>query len=407
MQRWFEKISNAGVTPQTPWREAKGIRLRNRLAFVVGGLLIGNMPLQIYFWHEAQLIFYLLIGQMFIQFSTIPLNSKRLYTLSYLAFVLTPIAGIVVYTILGGAASNIPLFMLTVIMTAYFSGGYEMPRLRNFLVLLSFVSFVILEFMGSFMDPVIKFSPLYIQLLRHTIDFGMVTFALGLTFYISQEIRKSDDEIETERSKSEKLLLNVLPAAIAAQLKLNEGVIAERYEESSVLFADIAGFTVLSSKLPPDQVVQMLDEVFRDFDSLAGRLGLEKIKTIGDAYMVAAGLPERRSDHCEAIFELAVEMQRLMREKFSKKFDGLELRIGIHSGPVIAGVIGTVKFAYDLWGDTVNTASRMESHGVTGQIHVTEAVYERLKNRHNFTERGELEIKGKGLMKTFLFEANT
>jgi adenylate cyclase len=313
-----------------------------------------------------------------------------------LAFVLTPIAGIVVYTILGGAASNIPLFMLTVIMTAYFSGGYEMPRLRNFLVLLSFVSFVILEFMGSFMDPVIKFSPLYIQLLRHTIDFGMVTFALGLTFYISQEIRKSDDEIETERSKSEKLLLNVLPAAIAAQLKLNEGVIAERYEESSVLFADIAGFTVLSSKLPPDQVVQMLDEVFRDFDSLAGRLGLEKIKTIGDAYMVAAGLPERRSDHCEAIFELAVEMQRLMREKFSKKFDGLELRIGIHSGPVIAGVIGTVKFAYDLWGDTVNTASRMESHGVTGQIHVTEAVYERLKNRHNFTERGRTRDKRQG-----------
>jgi adenylate cyclase len=405
MRRWFEKISNAGVTPQTPWREAKGIRLRNRLAFVTGGLLMGNMPLQIYFWQEAELILYLLIGQMGIQFATIPLNAQRLYALSYLVFLLTPITGVVGYTILGGSSSNIPLFMLTVIMAAFFSGGHELPKLRNFIVLLSLVSFMFLEFMSFFIEPVIRFSPLYIEWLRHTIDIGMVTFAFGLTFYIANEIRKSDDEIETERTKSEKLLLNILPAAIAAQLKLNEGVIAERYEESSVLFADIAGFTVLSSKLPADQVVQMLDEVFREFDALAGRLGLEKIKTIGDAYMVAAGLPERRSDHCEAIFELAVEMQRLMRDKFSKKFDGLELRIGIHSGPVIAGVIGTVKFAYDLWGDTVNTASRMESHGVTGQIHVTEAVYERLKGRHQFTERGELEIKGKGLMKTYLFEA--
>ncbi|AFM12329.1 adenylate/guanylate cyclase domain-containing protein [Turneriella parva] len=405
MQRWFEKMSNAGVTPETPWREAKGIRLRNRLAFVVGGLLIGNMPLQILFWHEAELIFYLLIGQMFIQFSTIPLNSKRQYVFSYLVFLLTPITGVAVYTVLGGSASNIPLFMLTVIMAAYFSGGNEMPRLRNIVVLLAFVTFLFLEFMSFYMEPIISFSPMYIKWLRHTIDFGMVTFAFGLTFYIAREIRKSDDEIEAERTKSEKLLLNVLPAAIAAQLKHSERVIAERYEESSVLFADIAGFTVLSSKLPPDEVVQMLDEVFREFDALAGKFGLEKIKTIGDAYMVAAGLPERRHDHCEAIFDLAIAMQKLMQQKFSKKFDGLELRIGIHSGPVVAGVIGTVKFAYDLWGDTVNTASRMESHGVTGQIHVTETVYQRLKNRHRFKERGELDIKGKGLMKTYLFEA--
>ncbi len=404
MRRWFEKISNAGVTPQTPWREAKGIRLRNRLAFVTGGLLTGNMPLQILFWQEAELIFYLLLGQLGLQFATIPLNAKRLYALSYICFLLTPISGVIVYTVLGGAASNIPLFMLTVIMAAYFSGGHEMPRLRNLIVIFSLASFVGLEFLNYFAEPVIKFSSLYIGLLRHTIDIGMVTFALGLTFYIANEIRKSDDEIEAERAKSEKLLLNILPEAIAAQLKLNEGVIAERYEESSVLFADIAGFTVLSSKLPPDEIVQMLDEVFRDFDALAGKLGLEKIKTIGDAYMVAAGLPQRRDDHCEAIFELAVEMQRLMRNKFSQKYDGIALRIGIHTGPVVAGVIGTVKFAYDLWGDTVNTASRMESHGVTGQIHVTEAVFQRLKQRHTFTQRGELEIKGKGLMKTYLFE---
>ena len=407
MRRWFERISNAGVTPQTPWREAKGIRLRNRLAFVTGALLVGNMPLQILFWQEAELIFYLLLLQLGSQFATIPLNGKRFYALSYLCLLLTPISGVVVYTVLGGAASNIPLFMLTVIMAAYFSGGHELPKLRNFIVLLCLVLFLGLEFLGYFMQPVIRFSPLYLALLRHTIDIGMVIFTLGLTFYIANEIRKSDDEIEAERAKSEKLLLNILPEAIAAQLKHNEGVIAERYEESSVLFADIAGFTVLSSKLPPDEIVQMLDEVFRDFDALAGRLGLEKIKTIGDAYMVAAGLPQRRDDHCEAIFELAVEMQRLMRNKFSKKYDGIALRIGIHCGPVVAGVIGTVKFAYDLWGDTVNTASRMESHGVTGQIHVTEAVFERLRHQHTFRQRGELEIKGKGLMKTYLFEPIT
>ncbi|GBF39330.1 adenylate/guanylate cyclase [Leptospira johnsonii] len=310
---------------------------------------------------------------------------------------------IIVYSLLGGPGTHTGLFTVTVILTAFFSGGNEYPRIRNAIIAYCTFSFLFLEFYFQLFPPILSFESLYLEWLRRTIDFGLIAFTLGISFDIAKEIRNSDDEIENEREKSENLLLNILPRTIATQLKLDHGVIAERYEESSVLFADIAGFTVMSSTMAPDQVVQMLDEVFREFDDLARRLGLEKIKTIGDAYMVAAGLPERRSDHCEAIFKLAVEMQDLMREKFSIKYNGLALRIGIHTGPVVAGVIGTVKFAYDLWGDTVNTASRMESHGVTGHIQVTEAVYEKLKNRYTFELRGELDIKGKGKMKTYLF----
>ncbi len=405
MKLLLQKVSNAGINSGTGWREAKSIKLRNRIALVTAALISANIPLQFFFWPQSRITFYILCGEVPLLLLPILLNSRRLYALSYLLLMLVSQSLIIIYTLLGGPSTHTALFTVTVILSAFFSGGNEHPKLRNAIIAYCVLSFTLLEFNFLLFPPLLSFQPLYLEWLRRIIDFGLIAFTLGISLDIANEIRGSDDEVENERQKSEKLLLNVLPRKIATQLKLGHGVIAERYEESSVLFADIAGFTSISSTMAPDHVVQMLDAVFREFDLLAQKLGLEKIKTIGDAYMVAAGLPERRSDHCEAIFELAVEMQSLMREKFSKQYNGLALRIGIHTGPVVAGVIGTVKFAYDLWGDTVNTASRMESHGVTGQIHVTGAVYARLKNRYAFERRGELDIKGKGKMTTYLFAA--
>jgi class 3 adenylate cyclase len=207
-----------------------------------------------------------------------------------------------------------------------------------------------------------------------------------------------------ERERSERLLRNVLPEPIAERLKDSEERIAEHFDEATVLFGDIVGFTQLSETLPPDRLVGLLDDLFRQFDVMAERHGLEKIKTIGDAYMVVAGVPSRRPDHAQAIAAMALEMRDSLRVPELPGGQQLAMRIGIHSGPVVAGVIGKRKLLYDLWGDTVNTASRMESHGVAGHIQVSAATRGLLGSEFELTARGEIEIKGKGKMSTFFLE---
>ena len=215
-------------------------------------------------------------------------------------------------------------------------------------------------------------------------------------------------DIEKAHHESETLLLNILPAPIAHRLKSGERAIADKFDSVTVLFADIVGFTKLSARTTPEELVQGLNAIFERFDALAKKYGLEKIKTIGDAYMVAGGLPERSDDHCERVGMFALEIQAIMQEESLRTSAGecVQLRIGIHTGEAVAGVIGTSKFSYDLWGDTVNTASRMESHGEAGRIHVSEDVYDTLKDTFTFEKRGEIEVKGKGLMRTwFLVKA--
>ena len=205
-----------------------------------------------------------------------------------------------------------------------------------------------------------------------------------------------------ERQRSEQLLLNVLPVAIARRLKAGERPLADRFETASVLFADLVGFTPMSERLAPEEIIGMLDWLFSRFDEVADGLGLEKIKTVGDSYMVVGGLPEPRDDAPEAVAEMALALCEVVKEFRAPSGARLDLRIGIDIGPVVAGVIGSRKFTYDLWGDTVNTASRMESHGVAGGIQVTPRAYERLRHRFAFDERGVVEVKGKGEMVTYL-----
>ena len=208
--------------------------------------------------------------------------------------------------------------------------------------------------------------------------------------------------LAVERQKSETLLLNVLPASIARRLKGGERPLADRFEEVAVLFADMVGFTPMSEHLTPEEVVELLDGLFSEFDSIAERRQLEKIKTVGDAYMVVGGLPEPRPDAAEAVAEMALEMQDLVAGYRTSLGETLRLRIGIDIGPVVAGVIGRRKFTYDLWGDTVNTASRMESHGIPGQIQVTPNAYERLRHHYRFQPREPVEVKGKGRIVPYL-----
>jgi adenylate cyclase len=230
---------------------------------------------------------------------------------------------------------------------------------------------------------------------------AVTTFALLEHFVRSRD--RAHRFLAAEQERSETLLLNIFPRAIAERLKVSQKVIAERCEEVSVLFADITGFTPVAERRPAEEVVVLLDEIFSAFDGLVTRHGLEKIKTIGDGYMVAAGIPTPRADHAEAAARLALAMRQALAEL--PVASGLSLRVGIDSGPVVAGVIGRTKFGYDLWGDTVNTASRMESHAPTGTIQVTERTYRRLEDDFVLEQRTGVVVKGKGEMTTYVLLA--
>jgi class 3 adenylate cyclase len=215
-------------------------------------------------------------------------------------------------------------------------------------------------------------------------------------------VKQRTKELEDEKQESERLLLNVLPAPIAERLKGGESLIVDRFDNVSVLFADIVGFTTMSTQRSPEELVTMLNELFSLFDRLAEKHHLEKIKTIGDAYMVVAGIPQPVADHAIAIANMALDMLAGVADYGQRHSVDLGIRVGIHTGAVVAGVIGKKKFIYDLWGDTVNTASRMESHGVPNRVHVTEATYEALRGTFELESRGAHEIKGKGVMTTYL-----
>lgn len=232
---------------------------------------------------------------------------------------------------------------------------------------------------------------------------GNLTHFVGIQSDITER-KLAQEALRFQQEQTEKLLLNILPGPIAEQLKQEPITIADSFEEVSVLFADLVGFTEFSSRRSAHELVEFLNEIFSEFDQLAEKHGLEKIKTIGDAYMVVAGLPMPRLDHADAIAQMALDMQKSLDKVNAKTGEFFSMRIGIHSGSVVAGVIGLKKFSYDLWGDTVNTASRMESLGIPGTIQVTTETYEQLRDKFLFEERGVIPVKGKGEMTTYLLK---
>lgn len=268
-----------------------------------------------------------------------------------------------------------------------------------------FAAFVALLGLSAAIDPALSSKadeiPTAVMVAFFALNIGGVSLtAFLLLEYFVRGREQAHRLLAAERERSERLLLNILPASIADRLKTTTGVIAERQEEVSVLFADLGGFTPAVESLPPEDVVGLLDAIFSTFDDLVTDHGLEKIKTIGDGYMVAGGIPTPRPDHAEKVAELALAMKAaLANHSLGGDF---ALRIGIDTGPVVAGVIGRTKFGYDLWGDTVNTASRMESHAPPGAIQVTDRTYGRLAAHYEFERRDRVEIKGKGTMTTYL-----
>jgi class 3 adenylate cyclase len=297
---------------------------------------------------------------------------------------------------------GIPAFDRTSMLLLVVSSGLLFPyTMRQMLALTALIGALVLVVVA------VRFTPVYVVEIVELAFWQIGASAMVVVgALVSSRLRESEFharfELSREREAAEQLLLNILPEKIVERLKRDQTSIAEGFLEATVLFADIVDFTPLSAKMSPSKLVEMLNEVFSRFDALTEKHGLEKIKTIGDSYMAVAGVPVPRKDHAAAVARMALEMREVMSGSSTPTGEPLRIRIGINSGPVVAGVIGTKKFAYDLWGDTVNTASRMEAHAEPGTIQVTERVYERLRTQFLFEPRGTIEVKGKGPMKTYV-----
>jgi class 3 adenylate cyclase len=234
-----------------------------------------------------------------------------------------------------------------------------------------------------------------------SIIYVMLRYSIQEKNKAQARLEEAHQDLQTEQDRSEKLLLNILPAPIASRLKNSDHTIADGFADASVMFADIVNFTQVAANMTPNQVFAMLNSIFSAFDDLAEKFGLEKIKTIGDAYMVAGGINSDNADYSAAIADLALAMHALLREDFAINSSHLEMRMGIGTGPVVAGVVGKKKFIYDLWGDTVNLASRITSEGVPGMIQCDTATYRRLTDRFDFHEPQTIYLKGKGDMTVY------
>lgn len=290
---------------------------------------------------------------------------------------------------LGGlvASSGIVLWSLTCPLGALVFSGYKEARVW-------FLGFALILGASFLLEPVVSSRAglsdfvVAVFMVMNIAVVSTIAFVL-LQYFTSQR--------EAAQETSESLLLNILPRSIAQALKEGPKTIAERYEGASVLFADVVDFTPMSADMPPEDLVELLNEVFTYFDEVADELGIEKIKTIGDCYMAASGVPDRREDHAHVLTDMAL---RVRHHVDTHNFMGhsLEFRIGINSGPLVAGVIGTRKFIYDLWGDAVNTASRMESQGERGMIQITRATYDLIKDDYVCEPKGQVRVKGKGEM---------
>jgi class 3 adenylate cyclase len=328
-------------------------------------------------------------------------RTGRQHTAMFLGFLEAFLHGFA-FTLLFGLRAGYEFYNFAFLVVAFPAYRSSEWRARLSLVVLSVLTALVEIVATHFLDPVIVLRPTELDVLCYLNVVGALLGGVLTVYYFATAAQYAQKKLERALARSEDLLLNVLPRPIAERLKRKPGTIADSFSSVTVLFADIVGFTPLAAGMSSTAVVEMLGDLFSAFDHFAECHGVEKIKTIGDAYLAVGGLPEPRLGHAAAVCALALDMQDFMRQYAARMELPLALRIGIHTGPVVAGVIGQKKFSYDLWGDTVNIASRMESQGLPGCIQISEAVLHEIHGRYKVQERGAVTVKGRGEMMTWL-----
>ncbi len=382
----FFKILNAGLYPGLS-RDAKlSVRVVNGLAIVGILAVMATVFVSIHQKDPWHLYLMPLIGFL----AAFLLNFKRKYYVAALIEILVAVGTTLIFAY-ATENSTWHLVLIPTLVFPFFVFSVEFKSTAVVSAILVYIVYVGME---------LNTNPEVIPWIELMVGFGMLVFA----FLSKQSNEQVELALVEERAMSNRLLHNFLPEKIAKILRESGGrppMIAQRYEEVCVIFSDIVNFTRMSEKLTPEQLVAVLNQLFTEFDQLIERHGLEKIKTIGDAYMVAGGVPEDMPNAPEAAADFALDMLEVVKRLDKKWQHGLDMRIGMHIGPVVAGVIGVNKFAFDMWGDTVNIAARMESHGVPGEIHISESMAEKLEDKYLIAQRGWVEVKGKGLLQTF------
>ena len=395
LQRWIDRIDSAATLPDDP----VPVRLQKTLLIFLNaaGLLI--VPWCAWYLYQAVGLLPAAVALAYTCLAAVALLHLLLSKRAGLAAALQLVGLLLVpfllqWTMGGYAPSG------TIVLWSLLAPLCALVFLGTRLAVWWFGAFAILVLIAAAHDiaggATLQQTLLFIEnvLLVSTLAF------ISLRFFVVER-DKAQAALEREQQRSEALLLNILPAPIAERLKADNRTIADGYAEATILFADIVGFTRLSTTVTPEQLVIMLNRLFTRFDELSGRFGAEKIKTIGDAYMACCGVPVERPDHAAVMADMALAMRESLREYNREHGGDLKVRIGINTGPVVAGVIGLKKFIYDLWGDTVNLASRMESSGVPDQIQVSTATWEQLRNDYDFEERGDVDVKGIGRVNTY------
>jgi adenylate cyclase len=401
MKQILKAIIEAGVRPEMSVRKARFVKACNLIAIISAVWLIGVLPMFTPYLPATRVITLTTAACALGLCFTPLINSFGFYRSAQL-YAPTIAMLAVAYNALyfGHQAWNDLLLLATTLIAFYY--------VESLYVLLWVTGCAAALFVGveswyalghqGFLEGLVPDQ--FLITIRNASVYNVAFLTIAFAYYNRAVLNSTQQALDKESARSESLLLNILPKSIAERLKHSTELIAERVPEASMVFADLVGFTEISRKMDAGQLVSMLNEIFLGFDRAAKRLGLEKIKTIGDAYMVVAGVPEPRADHFQAAAEMALAMQMHV-EALSSRHPDLRLRIGIHTGPVVAGVIGENKFSYDLWGDNVNIASRMESHGLPGRIHVSEAFARSASGRWHFEARGLIDVKGQGPMTTY------
>jgi class 3 adenylate cyclase len=404
IQRLFGRLIRIGRDPAMVPSEARYVVLTNIVALLGAAFTLGFAPILLASGSWVFSVIQLIYGLGYLP--ALWLNHRGKPFAATTSLLLGSHLLAVSQVLVEGIELDVHLFFLLHTMLPFLLFSPRHNRAMFTLSALAGVDMVIAVALGDrlpHLGPAIAAERL--QLLRPVLLGGLFATLAACAHYARRATLIAEEALDRAHQRSEELLLNILPPSIARRLKLRGGTIADGFPGVTVMFADIVGFTRLSARLPPERIVEMLNDLFCKFDDVAGQLGLEKIKTIGDCYMVAGGLPEPRADHAEAVAEMGLAMLGIVAELAARTGEPLDVRIGLHSGPVVAGVIGKRKFIYDLWGDTVNVASRMESHGIPGSIQLSDVSRALLDGKYRMQRRGMIDIKGKGEMETWLLDA--
>ena len=376
--------------------------LEMMMIFVIGTWGFGFVYLQM--WEMFWLVVFTWIGYVLLFLGTafwgLPFKLGRSAALM-LALVITGVPPIYY-----GMETMITVHLVFVpFATVLLFSRKERRPFFNYLILV-LIAFLLVIAWNLMRGPLFEVPAETFRIFNTVVTFDSMFISLYFAYFFYTQNAEFKDMLATEREKSDRLLLSLFPDSIAGQLRDSNQSIADSFENVTLLFAYIVGFTRYASNMPANELVAMLDEIFSEFDALADKYGVEKIKTIGDSYLAVGGLPLPDENHCRAIADMALEMNQIIKEKYTVKYK-LTLRIGIHTGHAVAGVIGNKKFAYDIWGDCVNIASRFEASGHPEKIHITKDVKNLLGDAYVYEDCGEIAIKGKGMMHSyFLLERN-